>query len=93
MEKGFAHKPGTTVPNSNKMPLMVGAGAAILLLGIGISLHLFLPKESKACALMPGFCKQRDEKSKGPMQVLDQTYHSEPKFGLIHWPMLNQIRR
>lgn len=45
-----------------KNQLILGAGLAAALAILVIGVNLILPKEYRACALMPGFCQGKKEK-------------------------------
>lgn len=81
MAKGVASKMGGIYSDHRKSVLMGAAilGAIILALS---TIHILLPREYRACALMPGFCKQDPGPKKNPFQQLDEGYHGQPKFGL-----------
>ena len=46
------------------------------------ALHLLLPEEYRACALMPGFCKKEAARQLQHFEKLDKGYGSGPKFHL-----------
>lgn len=60
--------------------LMLGAGLALTLLLIVVSVNFLLPKEYRACSLMPGFCApKKDKKARDSFEELGK---GKPKFEL-----------
>lgn len=81
MQKGFADKPhGQT--NENLKNVLAGAIIFCSVVGVLAALHFFLPQGSKACVLMPGFCRRSESVDKRHFQELGEGYHTGPKFAL-----------
>ena len=60
--------------------IVLGAGLALTLALIVIGLNFFLPKQYRACALMPGFCHPKKEKPRS--DSFEELGRGSPKFDL-----------
>lgn len=81
MAKGVAGNVGGNY-NEHRKFIFIGAIVLGVCLLTMAAIHVFLPNEYRACALMPGFCKKDNEPHKTPFRKLDEGYHGAPKFGL-----------
>lgn len=61
--------------------LMLGAGMALALAIVVIGINFFLPKQYRACSLMPGFCSPKKEKA--PTDSFEELGRGKAKFGLL----------
>ena len=68
--------------NDSRKIVVVGCSLLAGFFLLATALHLFLPVEYRACALMPGFCKPETSRSLKDFERLDKGYGSGPKFGL-----------
>jgi hypothetical protein len=72
----------TVQTNDYRRTLLVGAtlvGGFVVMLA---ALHLLLPEEYRACALMPGFCKKAASRQLQHFEKLDKGFGGGPKFNL-----------
>ena len=68
--------------NDSRRTVVVGLSLVAGFFLLVAALHVFLPAEYRACALMPGFCKPESSRALKDFERLDKGYGSGPKFGL-----------
>ncbi len=81
MLKGLTNKRGFQLQDCwGTLKICVAFVGVILFSGLAI--EIFVPKQYRACTLMPAMCKKNNKLMKSPFQQLDEGFHGRPKFGL-----------
>ena len=82
MNKGTGGKEIASLA-SHRLYLVWGSTICLVGAALAIALNYLLPPQSRACALMPGFCAQKSEERKSKhFQEVDSIKRGGAKFGL-----------
>ena len=78
-------KESETKNSSHLLHIVVGLGALAGIILLTLAFNLLLPKEYRACSLMPGFCAPKAERPRGgDFEEIGKLRPGASKFDLNH---------